>query len=128
MKRDMEGVVANVLRGGVLLSVMCIVLGLVLLVSYPGSASSVLHEHSYRSLVSEKTVFPYRPRAVIRGLFQGQGVAYIMLGVLLLVLTPVARVISSVLIFRQQHDGRMTLVTLFVAVVLLSSFVVGMFS
>ena len=54
---------------------------------------------------------------------QGRGI--IQLGVLLLVATPVARVLLSVVAFAQQRDRRYVMVTLFVLAVLFYSLVRG---
>ena len=55
--------------------------------------------------------------------FQGRGI--IQLGVLLLVATPVARVMLSVVAFAQQRDRRYVMVTLLVLTVLFYSLVRG---
>jgi uncharacterized membrane protein len=64
-------------------------------------------------------VSPLRPLA---GLVRGEPAAVIELGLLILILTPVLRVVATLVLFVLQGDRIYTLVSLIVLVTLLSSF------
>ena len=59
------------------------------------------------------------PTAVVHGAMHGDAAAWIQLGLLILIATPVARVAYSVLAFSLQHDWTYVAVTLIVLAVLL---------
>ena len=54
-----------------------------------------------------------------------KGEAVVAIGLLLMILTPVARVAVSVLAFLYQRDRVFTFITLAVLIILLMSFVIG---
>jgi uncharacterized membrane protein len=63
--------------------------------------------------------------AVISAVGHGGGPALVMLGLLLLILTPVMRVAVSVVSFALDRDRRYVLITLTVLGVLIGSFALG---
>jgi uncharacterized membrane protein len=68
---------------------------------------------------------PHTLGAVVKGVGQGSGPALVMLGLLLLIATPVLRVMVSVIGFTLERDRRFILITLVVLTVLIGSFAVG---
>ncbi len=68
---------------------------------------------------------PHTVAAVVSGSGHGDGPALVMLGVLLLIATPVLRVAVSVIGFAIGHDRRFVVITLAVLAVLIGSFAVG---
>lgn len=62
---------------------------------------------------------------VLSGLTRGDGQAIIVLGLLVLIATPVLRVALSVVLLALQGDRRYTCITLLVLVLLLTSFLLG---
>jgi uncharacterized membrane protein len=68
---------------------------------------------------------PHTVAAVVRGVGHGNGPALVMLGLLLLIATPVLRVMVSVISFAVERDRRFVLITLTVLIVLIGSFAVG---
>jgi uncharacterized membrane protein len=68
---------------------------------------------------------PHTVAAVVKGVEQGHGPALVMLGLLLLIATPVLRVTVSVIGFARERDRRFVLITLVVLAVLIGSFAVG---
>ena len=113
-----ELIVSTVLQVGVILSALTILAGTVLLFSNMGNGQS-----SYRRYVTPNYSFPHTISTLKSALLAGSGTGFIEIGVFLLILTPILRVATSILIFKRQKDTPMTLVTLFVLLVLISSFV-----
>ena len=121
--RRTELVISMVLRVGVVASLVLIVAGLVV---------SFVHHPDYRTssvvrqaVITGKTSYPHSAGSVISALAAGQGRGIVTLGLLVLLLTPIARVAVSVLIYSFQRDFLFVAVTSFVLVVLLLSFVIG---
>ena len=117
--RAMESIVSIVLQTGVIISSVMILIGLLLF--FGGD----LNHGSYHKLIAPNYSFPHSLSAIKTAIQSGNGLGFIALGVLLLILTPMLRVAVSILLFKRQKDLPMTLVTAFVLLVLISSFVVG---
>lgn len=113
---QVEYVVSQVLRYGVLLSFLIILLGSVMLFVEGGRDVAV-------RLTGPP--HPHNPAEVINGVLHLQPKAIIDLGLMLLIATPVIRVAVSVLAFLAEEDYVYTLITLFVLAVLLASFFLG---
>lgn len=121
--RQVELLISVLLRTGVLLS-LAIVL--------TGTISTFAHHHEYLSspqarekLLSSEAEFPHSVRNVLIGVAHMQGGAIVMLGLLLLIATPVMRVAVSILGFVYEHDPMYVVVTSIVLILLLLSFVLG---
>lgn len=115
----MTTLVALVLRGGVLLAAAVTLVGGIGLLTRQGQAIPDYHtfrgsEAPYRSLL-----------AVFEGVLQGEMPAIIELGVVLLIATPVARVLLTLIGFAVQRDRIYIVITSIVLAVLLSSLVFG---
>ena len=117
--QQVETIVGNLLRTGVLLAATIVLLGGILYIAHHGAAPP-----DYR-------VFRGEP-AYLRGVagiiadaraFHGRGV--IQIGLLVLIATPVARVAFSAFAFAKQRDWTYVVVTLIVFGVLLYSLGVG---
>jgi len=115
--RQAELVISHVLRGGVLLSAAIIVAGVVLFyIRYLRTGGRDMHYQS----------FPHTLSALGVQLAQGRSAAVIMLGLLILLATPVLRVAVSIIAFALERDWIFTAITMFVlAVLLISFFVLG---
>ncbi len=114
--RRMELVVSAVLRIGVLLSGGVILLGLVLFFAqHHGAALDDI----------TKVPFSYQPGTIIGQVFHGSGTAIILLGLMLLILTPVSRIAVSIVTFAVEHDWRYVVITTIVLLILLTSFALG---
>lgn len=108
----MRGLVSRVLRGGVALAAALLVVGLALLVA--------------RGPVALLTAPPpFSLGQLVAGLVAATPSAYLLLGFLVLVLTPVTRVVISVGLFASAGDRTFLALTLFVLAVLVSSVVLG---
>jgi uncharacterized membrane protein len=114
-EHDMERIVGNLLRIGVMVATAVVLLGVAIYLARHGREPAAYH------------LFVGEP-AALRGVagilaearsFHGRGL--IQLGLLLLMATPVARVAFSVYAFARQRDGLYTVVTLVVLAVMLYS-------
>ncbi|MHB1508544.1 MAG: DUF1634 domain-containing protein [Acidimicrobiales bacterium] len=120
--RKTEIAISLVLRIGVSISVVVIAIGLGLMFAHHSGYSSFTGSTSYHQLTSSHTSFPHSFGALGRSLAKGQGRGVVVLGVLLLILTPILRVAVGVLSFMYEKDAPMTVVTLYVLAVLIASF------
>jgi uncharacterized membrane protein len=118
-----ERLISRVLRGGVLIS-----LGLVVV----GTAITFAHHRDYLTdssqldaLTGDGAVFPRSLGDVGRGLAKLQGRAVVMLGLLVLIATPVMRVAVSIMAFARQRDRTFVGITVVVLCLLMTSFVLG---
>jgi uncharacterized membrane protein len=114
-EEQVENTIAQLLRGGVVLAAVVIIIGAVL---YLGS--SPLARVSYHTFRGEpehlKSV-----HGIVRSAFGGQSRSIMQLGLLLLIATPIARVIFSVFAFAIEGDRMYVIFTLIVLSVLLYS-------
>ena len=116
----MENVISAVLRIGVLASLLCVVLGTgISFIHHPEYFSSSIE---LQRLTQPGAVFPHTPRDIFSGVRKLQGQAIVIIGLILLIATPVMRVAVSILIFLYQGDRIFTLITAIVLCLLLLSF------
>lgn len=113
--RQAELVISHVLRGGVLFSAAITLLGVLLF--YLRSGPSGGQEAG--------ATFPHTLGAVESGLTHGDPLAIIVLGLLVLLATPVVRVAVSIIAFSLERDWRYVAITSLVLLILLLSFVLG---
>lgn len=107
-EHQVEQVVANLLRLGVLIATVVVMLGGVLyLIHHRAEAVN------YQFFRGEPPDFR-TPEEVAKAVLSGRRRGIIQLGLLLLMATPVARVALSLLIFVQQRDFTYVVVTLMV--------------
>ena len=115
--RQVERDISVLLRAGVLLAAAIVALGGILHVIHRGSAHSDYH-------VFHGVPMDLRsPTFVVRAAISGRPDAIIQLGLLLLILTPVARVAFSVFAFAIERDRMYVVMTLVVLAVLLYSLI-----
>lgn len=114
--RQAELVISHVLRGGVLLSVAIILCGVVL-----------FYVRAFGALGRSEDVaaFPHTLPSVGQGLAHADSQAVIILGLLVLLATPVVRVAVSIVAFLLERDWRYVVITSLVLLILLLSFVLG---
>lgn len=123
--RNVEAAISYVLRIGVIASVITVIVGLGLTFQHHPTYTSFTGKISYHSVTGKKTLFPHTISQLGTALSHGTGEGVIVLGLIILLATPVLRVAVGVLSFVYEKDPPMTLVTLFVLVVLISSFFLG---
>ena len=123
--RRVETAISYVLRIGVVASVITVLIGMVMVFrQHPGYAS-ITGKVSYHIVSGPSTRFPHTLGQLGTALSQGTGDGVIVLGLIILLATPVLRVAVGVLSFIYEKDPPMTIVTLLVLAVLIASFFLG---
>lgn len=105
------------LRSGVLLSAVVIALGGAIYLFSNGSAVS--NYHHFTGMPDKLRLVPQ----IALGAMSGDGLAVIQLGILLLIATPIARVIFSVFAFALQKDWLYVSISCIVLAILLYSLI-----
>ena len=113
--RQIEDIVGNLLRAGVTLSAVVVGVGAIVYLVRHGRSPA-----EYRIFQGEPSEFKSLS-GILRSAFAGHGRGIIQLGLLLLIATPVARVIFSVVAFAMERDRTYIVITLTVLAVLLYS-------
>lgn len=123
--RKVEVAISLVLRVGVVLSVLVIAVGLGLMFAHHSAYLPLRGDFSYKALTSRGTPFPHSIASLGHSLAKGDGRGVVVVGVLILILTPVLRVAVGVVSFLYEKDLPMALVTLYVLAVLVGSFLLA---
>jgi Predicted membrane protein len=117
--RKLEEVIGRTLQGGVLVAALLGVLGGALFLARHGG-----EKPDYRAFRGQEA--PYRSaESVLEGVVAGRAEAIIMLGLLVLIATPIARVALSAFLFAAQRDWTYFAVTLVVFSLLVWSLLSG---
>lgn len=114
-KKEMEQIettIGKILRYGVLISSIVMIIGLFLYILI-GSTGYATNFH-YSSI-----------NDLLNGLIHLKPYAVMMLGLLLLILTPVLRVVVSIYSFYKEKDYLYVYITVFVLIILIISFIIG---
>jgi uncharacterized membrane protein len=114
---SMEILISRVLRAGVIVAAALIAAGALLFLIQgpgPGDPTSLAQLDSRSSLP-----FSVSPRTIWQGVTHLRAAAVIELGLLVLILTPVARVGMTVVLFAKQRDRTFVAITTVVLLVLL---------
>jgi len=120
--RQAELAISLVLRIGVSVSVAIIAAGIALTMARHGNYISRL---SYHAVTRPETPFPHSISALFRSLGKGDGEGLTVLGLGLLILTPVMRVAVSIFTFVYEHDRAFVIITSIVLAILIGSFFLG---
>lgn len=121
--RQVELLISGLLRVGVVTSLSVVVFGTILsFVHHPDYLTS---RRALQRLTTPGAAIPHTPREVGYGLVHLQGQAVVVLGLLLLVATPVLRVAVSILGFVYERDRTFVLITSLVLALLILSFILG---
>ncbi|MDA8271534.1 MAG: DUF1634 domain-containing protein [Actinomycetota bacterium] len=122
--RRAESLISGVLRIGVLLSLSIVVIGIT--VSFARKPGVYLHTNAAnKALLTSSSTYPHSLSAVFSGLAHFQGDAVIVFGLIILLATPILRVLVSAVIFGFQKDRYFVPITVFVFLVLVTSFLLG---
>ena len=121
--RRVELAISAILRMGVAISLGTVVLGII--VSFTRHPNYVSSATELRRLTRPGAAFPHTLREVGRSLGNLHGQGIVMLGLLLLIATPVMRVAVSILAFIFQRDWVFVTITSVVLALLVLSFVLG---
>lgn len=111
---NINAVIGWILQGGVLISAGVICTGLALSFVHPEQLSN-----------QQILTFPHTLSEVKDGLLTLHPQAFIALGLLLLIATPVIRVTASIFAFAKEDDRRYVVITTAVLAILLISFLLG---
>ncbi len=118
-----ELAISYLLRGGVFLSIGLVVLGSCLTyVHHPDYATRTLPLKEATWVARD---FPHSVGATITSLREFKGQGFILLGLLVLLLTPVLRVAVSIVAFAIQKDRVFMAITMIVLGILVLSFFLG---
>ena len=117
---QVEQVVGNLLRLGVVVSALVVFAGGVLFLVRHGQ-EPVEDRTEFRGEPEDLR----KPGRIVRAAATGKGRALIQFGLLLLIATPVARVVFSAFAFLRERDHTYVIITLVVLVVLLYSLFSG---
>ncbi|MGR3742469.1 DUF1634 domain-containing protein [Companilactobacillus sp. DQM5] len=112
--KKIEIVIGKILRLGVMISVAVILIGIVMYLINNGSGYS-------------QDTFPITLTEIIKGVFNGKSYAIMMLGLLLLIFTPVLRVIVSIYAFAKEKDIMYTVITIIVLLILIVAMTIGFY-
>ena len=119
----MNTAISNLLRFGVLLSIGVVILGLMFtFIHHPQYATS---RTDLGQLTNPSTIYPHTIRDVVTQTRARRGQAVVMLGLLLLIATPIARVAFSVIAFIVERDRVYVCITILVLALLLVSLAAG---
>jgi uncharacterized membrane protein len=121
--RRVELVISTLLRVGVATSLTVVVVGTIL--SFTHHPEYVSAPSALAHLTQPGAAFPRTLSQVWAGLRAGHGQAVVIVGVLLLIATPVLRVAASIVGFIYQRDRTYVVITSVVLALLLLSFWLG---
>ncbi|GKQ42450.1 membrane protein [Companilactobacillus sp. RD055328] len=110
--KKIEVIIGQILRIGVVISVGIIAIGIILyLFSGTGGYAN--------------NAFPTSIYDIVIGVNQGKPYAFMMLGLLFLIFTPVLRVIVSIYAFAKERDTMYTVITTIVLIILIIAMIIG---
>jgi uncharacterized membrane protein len=117
MDRSIEAILGNLLRIGVIVAGSVVIIGAVLFIARHGS--EVPRYHIFKPDIFNFSDF----RDLFKGIIAFQSVSIMELGILLLIATPILRVIFSVFAFAYEKDYIYVVFTIIVLLVLVFSFI-----
>jgi uncharacterized membrane protein len=121
--RQVEVLISTLLRFGVLISLSVVAIGTI--VSFARHNDYRSSPEAFTRLISKDAAFPHALTDVFAGVAQGRGQSIVMLGLMLLIATPVIRVAVSIVASAYERDAVYVLITSIVLALLLISFVLG---
>lgn len=116
---DIENIIGNLLRIGVIISSFTIIIGGIIFLWHHGKDSP--DYNAFHGLTHSLDSFS----GVLSGVLKGRGQDIIQLGVLLLIATPVARIMFSIFGFIEEKDRLYIVITIIVLLIIISSMLFG---
>lgn len=117
-ERDVEKIVGQLLRYGVVTASLVVLAGGILYLIHSG-ASIRPDYHQFKGEENSLVTF----KGIIMGLFTLDAMGVIQFGVLLLIITPILRIVFSLFAFAVEKDRLYVIITMVVlAIILLSTF------
>ena len=120
---SVERLIGRLLRIGVNTSLALVVLGTIL--SFAQFAGHGSTPADLQRLTGQEGEFPRSMGWMVDGLRQWRGPSFIVLGLAVLIATPVMRVAVSIMLFARQRDRAFVIITSTVLMLLILSFVMG---
>jgi uncharacterized membrane protein len=109
---DINDAIGLALRVGVLLSAAIILIGVVLVFAHQGSNGFSLSQIAAPNSRVNSSVF--QPSEVIGGLSELNGLDYVYLGLMVLIATPIIRVVLGIAQFAKERNKLYTIITVIV--------------
>ncbi len=117
--QDVQLLIGNVLRWGVILAMSVVFIGGLVYIYRHGHETA-----SYQKFVGEPAFLKNIP-GIFQGVLDFKGRAIIQTGILLLIATPVARVLLSIISFLREKDYLYVVITLIVLGIISASMLSG---
>ncbi|WP_235853985.1 DUF1634 domain-containing protein [Mucilaginibacter terrenus] len=118
-EKDLQSVIGWILRAGVLISMSVVIVGGVLFLYRHGQGRADYHEFT------GVPAFVHSPQGIINGILELRGQAIIQAGIVLLIATPIVRVIFSAIGFVLERDYLYVGITMLVLLVIVMSMLSG---
>jgi uncharacterized membrane protein len=118
-----ELVISYLLRGGVVLSLVTILAGVGLMFAHHPEYWHTGEDLEHLTKIG--ATFPHTLSEVAKGLREGRGQAVVCVGLLLLIATPILRVVVSIVMFAAERDYGFVAITTVVLAILVLSFFLG---
>jgi uncharacterized membrane protein len=115
LDKDMQQMIGNILRYGVICSAVCVFTGGMIYLA-GNDQQTIDYTHFSGSVDTWHTV-----KGIVHGVAAGQGASIIQLGVVLLIATPIARVLCSLVVFALEKDYLYVVITLLVLLIIFYS-------
>ncbi|QGA55148.1 DUF1634 domain-containing protein [Sulfolobus sp. E5-1-F] len=109
---DFNNIIGNALRVGVIISAIIIIFGVALLFVNNGSNGFSLTQISSSNSIVNSSIF--KPSEIFSGLPRLYGLDYIYLGLMVLIATPVLRVLIGIAQFASETNKLYTIITIIV--------------
>jgi len=119
--KDISLIIGQILRWGVYLALAVAVLGGIIYLLAKGEHVSIQH----RTFVQKDENLLSLIKATLNGVIHGDGLSIIELGILLLIATPLTRVIFSLWAFNKEKDRMYVVITLLVLIIICVSILTG---
>lgn len=121
--RVIESAISTILRTGVAVSIAVIMTGIIVtFVNHPDYFSS---RPALGRLIDARANYLAPFSSIIDGTLHRRGQSIVMLGVLVLIATPVVRVAVSIVLFVAENDRLYVAITSIVLLLLIVSFMIG---
>ncbi len=118
-----ELIISTLLRIGVTVSLLTVIAGTV--ISFMHHPDYLKGKSELAGLTTPGQALPHSVGEIFQGIAEGRGQALVLLGLLLLLATPVMRVAISIFAFLFQKDWTFSIITTVVLLLLLLSFMLG---
>ncbi|AAK40381.1 DUF1634 domain-containing protein [Saccharolobus solfataricus] len=109
---DFNNIIGNTLRIGVIISAIIIIFGVALLFVNNGSNGFTITQISSSNSIVNSSIF--KPSEIFSGLPKLYGLDYIYLGLMVLIATPVLRVLLGIAQFASERNKLYTIITIIV--------------